>query len=109
MIFNNKQSCAADISNSVRGSATWRRGLQAKYPNARNFRAAATLDRIADEVYDMTDEQFKQLSRYYNWSSLTWSEAVSETSRLVGYRGVDTLSDYINALAHTLSKSGVAA
>ena len=109
MISNNKQTCSEDISNSVRRSAIWRRRLQDKYPDPRNGRAADTLDRLANEIYEMTDSEFAQLSPHYNWASGKWSEAVSEASRRVGYRGVDTVPVFVNHLVGILSQSSVAA
>jgi hypothetical protein len=105
MISNNRANCIEDMSASVRRTAIWRRSLQVKYPDPRNGRAADTLDRLANELPDMTDEEFSQLSPHYNWASGRWSDAVSATSRLVGYRGVDTVPVFVNRLVGILSQS----
>ena len=107
MISNSKPNCIEDISASVKRSAIWRRGLQAKYPDPRNVRAADALDRLATEIHEMTDSEFSQLSPYYNWASGKWSEAVSETSRRVVYRGVDTAPVFVNHLVGILAAQHV--
>ena len=109
MISNDKQGCMDHIGGSVKRSANWRRQLQTKWPDQRNERAAVALDRLAYESSYMTDRDFARLAPHYSWSSATFADAVSETSRLVGYRGVDSFPDFMNALARILNRSGVAA
>jgi hypothetical protein len=109
MILNNKENCTDYISASVRRSAIWRRALQSKYPDPRNGRAADKLERLADEIYEMTDEEFSQIAPHYSWSSGAWSDAVSQVSRLVGYRGVDTVPAFISHLVGILSQNEIAA
>jgi hypothetical protein len=110
MISNSKQNCITDLSASVKRTAVWRRGLQAKYPNdPRNGRAGDTLEKLTNEVSDLTDQQWSQLKPFYSWESGTWADAVSETSRQVEFRGVNTLSDFVNRLVPILSQSSVAA
>ena len=71
-----KQSCADNMCGNFNRSAIWRRGLQAKYPNdLRIGKAVATLERLADETNDLTDEAWLELKPYYSWSSPTWSDA----------------------------------
>jgi hypothetical protein len=109
MITNSKSNCINDISASMARTAIWRRGLQAKYSNdVRNGQAADVLKRFADEINDLSDEQWLELKPYYSWSSGEWSEAVSQTSRLVGFRGANTLADFVNHLVGILSQSSVA-
>jgi hypothetical protein len=105
MISNIKPNCITDLSASIKRTASWRRQLQTKFSDSRNGLAAATLDRLADEIFEMTDEQFSRLAAHYDWSSPTWSEAVSEVSRRVGYRGVDTVPVYVSHLVGILSQS----
>jgi hypothetical protein len=107
MISNSKTNCIEDMCASVKRSAIWRRGLHAKYNDPRNSKAADTLDRLANEIHDMTDEEFSQLSSYYNWASGKWSEAVSETSRRVGFRYVDSVPVFLNHLVGILAAQHV--
>jgi hypothetical protein len=58
MISNSKQNCIAEISSSARRSAVWRRELHAKYNDPRNGKAADTLDRLANEMYNLSDEDW---------------------------------------------------
>jgi hypothetical protein len=110
MINDDKQSCADNLCGSFARSAIWRRGLEAKYPNdPRNGRAADTLDRLADETNDLTDEAWLELKPYYSWSSPTWSDAVSLASRRVEFqRNVKTLPAYVDQLVGILSEQNAA-
>jgi hypothetical protein len=106
MTVNSKQNCINDLSASVKRTATWRRELQNKYvTDSRNERAAEKLDQIADEIYNLTDEDWAALSPYYSWSSGKWADAVSQTSRLVGFRNVNTLRAFMVHLVGILSHS----
>src|SRR5260221_1643356 len=98
MISNNKQNCIYDLSSSIKRTAIWRRRLQAKYNDPGNGRAAENLERLAIEVTELTDEQWSQLLRFYDWASGTWSDAISQTSRLVGFRNVNTLPAFVDQL-----------
>ncbi len=110
MIINSKQNCINDLSASLRRTAGWRRELQKKYVNnsRRNEKAAATLERLADETNDLTDEAFETLQPFYSWSSGTWSDAVSQASRHVEFRNVRTLPGFVNDLVGILSQPAVA-
>jgi hypothetical protein len=108
-MINNKPNCIEDISASVRRSAVSRRRLHAKYNDPRNGKAADTPDRLANEMHDMTDDEWAELETHYNWASRKWSEAVSETARRVGFRHVDTAPAFVNNLIEILSQLSVAA
>jgi predicted aminopeptidase len=109
--MNSKQSCSDNLCGSLTRTAVWRRGLQAKYANdPRNGKAAATLERLAAETNDLTDEQWTALKPYFNWSSGPWADAVSLASRHVEFqRNVRTFSAYINQLIGILSEQNAAA
>jgi predicted aminopeptidase len=77
MTNNSKENCCNDLSTSLARAANWRRQLQAKYNDPRNERAAEKLDRLANEMSDLTDEQWSQLTPFYNWASGKFSDAVS--------------------------------
>jgi hypothetical protein len=105
MISNNKQYCVESLSSSIKRTAAWRRSLQTRYPNDnRNGRAAAKLDQLAGEANDLTDEAWSELQKFYAWDSWKWSEAVSQTSRQVGFRNVDTLPVFTKTLVGILSE-----
>ena len=108
MISKNKQDCIYDLSSSILRSEKWRRQLEVKYHDPRNGRAAERLNQLAIEIGDLTDEQFSELKPFYSWSSPTWSEAVSQTSRLVEFRNVRTLPDFVASLVGILSQSNAA-
>jgi hypothetical protein len=108
-MINNKQDCIRDLSNSLARSANWRRGLQAKYNDPRNGRAAEILDQLANDATSLSDEAWSELAPFYNWTSVTWSESVSAASRHVEFRNVNTLPSLIDTLVGILSQSKVAA
>jgi hypothetical protein len=110
MISNiSKSNCIENMSASIKRSADWRRNLQTKYPDdPRNGRAADKLDRLANDLKEMGNEDWLKLKPFYNWASGKWSEAVSQTSRCVGYRGVETVSEFVSHLAGILSESAAA-
>jgi hypothetical protein len=92
MISNSKQNCIDDLSASITRSANWRRALQTKFPNdPRNGRAAERLNQLATETTDLSDEAWSELKSHYNWASGKWSDSVSQASRQVEFRNVNTL------------------
>jgi hypothetical protein len=110
-MINSKQSCSDSLAASIMRTRDWRRGLKAKYPNdSRLGRAAETLDKLAGETHDLTDEQWTALQPFYNWSSGTWSDAVSLAGRRVEFQhNVRTFSAFVNQLIGILSEQNVAA
>jgi hypothetical protein len=103
MIINSKQNCISDLSASVKRTAIWRRGLEAKFNDSRNGLAAERLDQLAIEIANLSDQDWSELSVYYSWSSGKWADAVSQTSRQVGFRRVNTLPDFVSSLVGILS------
>jgi hypothetical protein len=109
-MMNNKQSAITDLGASFRRTAIWRRELSKKFINdARNIRAAETLERLASEVNELSDESWQLLARHYDWCSPTWSDALSLASRHVEFRNVKTLSAFIDCLVGILSQNEIAA
>jgi hypothetical protein len=104
MITNSKQYCIDSLSSSLARSASWRRGLQAKYPDPRNGRAAERLDQLASEASNLSDEAWSELSPFYDWASWKWSDAVSQASRQVEFRNVNTLPAFTKTLVGILSE-----
>jgi hypothetical protein len=109
MIINSKQNCITDLNASIKRTANWRRQLKAKFNDERNGAAAERLDELAIEVSDLSDDDWAALGPYYSWSSGKWADAVSQTSRLVGFRNVDSLPAFVVHLAGILSQPSVAA
>jgi hypothetical protein len=105
MTINSKQNCIIDLSASVKRTAVWRRGLQAKFNDSRNGLAAERLDQLATEINDLSDEAWSELSPFYSWSSGKWADAVSQTSRLVSFRNVNSLPAFVAHLVGILSQS----
>jgi hypothetical protein len=96
------------LSGSLTRTANWRRGLDARYNDPRNGRAADMLAQLASETKSLTDEAWGKLQSFYNWSSPTWSEAVSAASRQVGFRNINTLSAFTETLVGILSEQSPA-
>jgi hypothetical protein len=109
-MFNNgnKQNCIDSLSGSLTRTANWRRALQTKFNDPRNERAAVRLDKLASETNGLTDHAWSELQPFYNWSSPTWSEAVSAAARKVGFHNVNTLPAFVSTLVGILSQPTVA-
>jgi hypothetical protein len=104
--MNSKANCITDIAISVRRTANWRRNTcRQRFPDSRNIPAADRLDQLATEANDMTDETWAKLFPYYSWSSQVWSDAVSEASRAVEFRGVHTFLDFVDCLVGILRRA----
>jgi hypothetical protein len=110
MINNDiKQNCIDSLSGSLKRTANWRRSLQQKYPSDfRNGRSAEALQRLAGETNNLSDRVWSELEPFYNWSSPTWSEAVSAAARKVGFHNVNTLSAFTETLVGILSEQNTA-
>jgi hypothetical protein len=64
-----------------------------------NRQRAKTLDRLAGETSELSDEAFFAISPYFNWSSAHWTNAVSLAARRVEYHhDVRTFSAFVNTL-----------
>ena len=104
MISNNKEFCAESLRSSLARSAGWRRGLQTRFPDdPRNKVAATNLDQLASEANHLSDEAWGELQNFYRWDSCEWSDAVSQAARLVGYRNVRTMGDFVASLVGILT------
>jgi hypothetical protein len=108
MITNSKNYCIESLSGSLKRTASWRRSLQTRYNDPRNERAAIRLDQLSHEVNELSDESWVELQKFYAWDSWKWSEAVSQASRQVEFRNVNTLPALVNTLVGILSQSNAA-
>jgi hypothetical protein len=105
MTLNDKEDCAVSLKGCLLRTKKWRDGLQIKFPNdLRNGRAAETLERFANEATDLSGEAWAELKPFFNWTSGAWSDAVSQTARLVEFRNVNTFPIFIKILVRILSQ-----
>jgi hypothetical protein len=81
-----KNECVESITRALERSSVWRKSLAARFPeDGRNLRAAQTLENLAIDAADMTDEQFTTLSSHYGWASEKWRSALNDTARGIGF------------------------
>jgi len=105
MTLNSKTDCISSLNACLSRTADWRRGLQAKFPgDARNGKAAAKLELMASQAYDLSDDAWAELQPHFNWCSGTWSDSVSQVSRLVEFRNVNSFATFVKVLARILSE-----
>jgi hypothetical protein len=70
MTDSNKEACSYSLATSVLRTRDWRNVMKVKFPNdPRNEKAAITLNRIAGETDNLTDEEWAFLKLHYDWSS----------------------------------------
>jgi predicted aminopeptidase len=95
-----KQACTDSLASVLFRTRDWRLGLKGRYPDdPRLGKAAETLDRLAGETDQLSDEAWQVLAEYYNWSSAYWANSVSHAARRVEYsREVRTFSGFVNQL-----------
>jgi hypothetical protein len=79
--MNDKNDCIESITRTLERTSVWRKSLATKFEDARNLRAAETLDGFVTDTANLTDEQWATLSPHYNWSSEKWRSALSDTAR----------------------------
>jgi hypothetical protein len=104
-----KQDCSDSIAHELRGTAKWRKVTSARYPDDsfRNLRAAETLNKLATDAANLTDEQWLYLKPYFGgWASETWRNGLTQAARQIGFshRGKD-LESFISVLARQMSQS----
>jgi hypothetical protein len=106
MISNSKDNCKSDVIANIRRAATWRRALRRKFEHDnRLLPAAEALDHLARQASEMTDDEWARLSKFYHWSSQAWSDAVSQTTRLVGFRPISSFAEFVDRLVKNLSQN----
>jgi hypothetical protein len=103
-----KNDCVASIATALLSTSHWRLGLDSRYPDHRNKRAAKQLDKLAGETSGMTDDQFESLRPFIG--SERWGESLKQTARLVGFhRRRVSLQFFVRTLVGLLSKPATAA
>lgn len=109
MNFNDqKRECVASMIRALESTSVWRKGIVAKFPNdPRLLKAAATLDQLAIDATNLTDDQWLPLKPFFGGrNSDAWRAALNLTVRQIGfdYR-VNHLDAFVRTLVHQFSLS----
>jgi hypothetical protein len=76
-----KAEMIQSLSTALNATALWRTGLDSKWPDRRNARAARNLLKLPGEAASLTDEQFAAL----DFESDRWNECLRKASRQIGF------------------------
>jgi hypothetical protein len=113
MNFNDqKQDCVESMIRALEGTSAWRKAIVAKFPNdPRLLKAAATLDQLAIDVTNLTDDHWLSLKPFFGgWHSDNWRAGLNLAVRQIGFHyHVKHLDAFVRTLAYQLSLSSVAA
>jgi hypothetical protein len=107
-----KQDCIASIAEALNRTSVWRKSLVAKFADdPRNVLAAATLDKLAINISELTDEQWLELKPYFGgWASESWRKGLSQAARQVGFHHkARDLKAFVNSLIVVMALPRVAA
>jgi hypothetical protein len=86
MIMNDKQDCIESIARVLERTSAWRKAISVNFPDdPRNMRAAKTLDQLATDVTNLTDQQWLELKPHFSWASEAWRNGLSQAARQVGF------------------------
>jgi len=86
MIPNDKQDCIDSIAKVLERTAAWRKAISVNFPDdPRNMRAAETLEKLAVDVTNLTDEQWFDLKPHFGWASGIWRNGLAQAARSVGF------------------------
>jgi hypothetical protein len=112
MILNDKQSCIDSIAKVLERTAAWRKAIAVNFPDdPRNMRAAETLEKLAIEANNLSDEHWSDLKPTFQrgWASEKWRNGLSQAARSVGFhhRAKD-FNFFAKVLVQQLSPSSVA-
>lgn len=105
-MIDNKQDCLDHLAYRLSRSAEWR-GTQAdRFPNdKRNASAGAKLKKLAENACTIPDTKWNALAPFFDQNGTRWLDAVSTTSRDVGFRKTPADFDgYLDNLISNLSK-----
>jgi len=110
MILSHKSDCIDSIINVLEKTSVWRKGVSEKFEDPRNAKAYATLEKLADEAVNLTDDQFGQLRPYFNWASPAWRDGLFQAARLVGFAHKATgLDSFVRLLVRQFPQNEIAA
>jgi hypothetical protein len=111
MILNDKQDCIDSIAKALELTSAWRKAIAVNFKNdPRNMRAAETLDKLAIEANNLSDDQWSDLQPHFGgWASEKWRSSLSQAARSVGFhhRAKD-FSIFTKVLVEQLSQSNPA-
>jgi len=101
-----KQECIGHLASRISRSAKWRTIQSERFgDDARNARAAAKLNELAANCRAIPDSKWTKIAPYFDPSGNRWLDAVSNTSRDVGFRKTPADFDgYLDNLISNLSK-----
>lgn len=87
MILNDKQDCIDSIAKVLERTAAWRNAIAVNFKNdPRNMRAFETLEKLAVDAANLTDEQWADLKPHFGgWASEKWRNGLSQAARSVGF------------------------
>jgi hypothetical protein len=111
MILSGKQDCIESMARVLERTSAWRKAITVNFPNdPRNVRAAETLDKLAIDFANLTDEQWSDLETHFGRASEKWRDGLSQVARQVGFHNrAKDFSSFVRALVQQLSLSSVAA
>lgn len=73
--------------------------LGPRFGDPRNLAAATTLKRLAQETGNLGDADWRRLQPHFGWTSQRWTEAVNDSTRMVGFKNnITNLEAYLHAL-----------
>jgi len=107
----NKIDAIDSITFGLSRAAEWRDRMAIRHPSdSRNLRGADCLRKLAAEVSQLTDEDWKLLQPYYGWASEPFREAVSTAARAVAFKHkIKDIPSFVKHLLDVLSQPSVAA
>jgi hypothetical protein len=107
MTLIEKSDCTDTLTVGFNHTGRWRARLANKFPSdPRNARAASCLLKLANEASELTDQDWARLQPHYVFASRSFSEAVSEAGRAVGFQHkIANLHSFVDHLLDVLSQS----
>jgi hypothetical protein len=86
MIMNDKQDCIESIARVWNEHPLGEKLFPSiSRDDPRNMRAAKTLDQLATDVTNLTDQQWLELKPHFSWASEAWRNGLSQAARQVGF------------------------
>jgi hypothetical protein len=95
-----KNVCIQSLRKALIRTRNWRRGLKARFPDDPKLdECVATLDKIAAQAGELSDEAYLAILPHFDWASKSWADSVSLAARRVAYSlDVTTFSAFISTL-----------
>jgi hypothetical protein len=107
-----KQDCITSIAEALNRTSVWRKSLVVKFADdPRNAPASATLDKLATDISQLSDEQWFELKPYFGgWASESWRKGLSQAARQVGFHHkARDFKAFVKSLIVVMSLPSVAA